>query len=192
MFTNPTFQLRDTIENKVKEGPQEVSVLKKKALRNRQLTDHFLQLDLLSWMTRTALELIGQSGMGYSFDPLTEDEPDHPYSVSAKMFTWVYQYRLPLYLTPVSNFFMTTSPATDKLAVTRFLVLPIVRNWGTPRLRRFVVDFLSLFWGNLRRVRDIVDIMDETSVSIYQAKKAALEKGSDELGDDIISILSTC
>ena len=28
---------------------------------------------MLYWMTRTALELIGQGGLGYSFDPLVDD-----------------------------------------------------------------------------------------------------------------------
>jgi hypothetical protein len=28
---------------------------------------------MLHWMTRTALELIGQSGLGYSFDTLAEN-----------------------------------------------------------------------------------------------------------------------
>lgn len=28
---------------------------------------------MLEWMSRTALELIGQGGLGYSFDPLVED-----------------------------------------------------------------------------------------------------------------------
>lgn len=31
------------------------------------------ELDVLGWMGRTALELIGQGGLGYSFDPLVED-----------------------------------------------------------------------------------------------------------------------
>jgi len=42
------------------------------------------QVDLLKWMTRTALELIGQSGLRYSFDPLTETGVQHPYSISVK------------------------------------------------------------------------------------------------------------
>lgn len=29
-------------------------------------------VDILEWMGRAALELIGQGGLGYSFDPLTE------------------------------------------------------------------------------------------------------------------------
>ena len=31
---------------------------------------------MLSWMGRTTLEVLGQAGLGYSFDPLTEDRPD--------------------------------------------------------------------------------------------------------------------
>ena len=31
------------------------------------------EMDLLNWMGRAALELVGQGGLGYSFDPLIED-----------------------------------------------------------------------------------------------------------------------
>ena len=34
------------------------------------------EVDVLAWMGRAALELIGQGGLGYSFDPLTEDMQD--------------------------------------------------------------------------------------------------------------------
>jgi len=46
------------------------------------------QIDVLSWMTRTALELVGQSGLGYSFDNLTEDEIPHRYTQSAKQLMY--------------------------------------------------------------------------------------------------------
>jgi len=38
------------------------------------------QIDMLSWTSRTALELIGQAGLGYSFDTLQDDAAAHPYS----------------------------------------------------------------------------------------------------------------
>ena len=41
-------------------------------------------------MARTALELIGQSRLGYSFDPLTENGVPHPFSDAAKLLTYVY------------------------------------------------------------------------------------------------------
>ena len=47
------------------------------------------KIDVLSWMSRTALELIGQSGFGYSFDPLTEDGHDHIFSKSVKELVYV-------------------------------------------------------------------------------------------------------
>lgn len=31
---------------------------------------------MYTWMTRASLELIGQAGLGYSFDPLSRDSKD--------------------------------------------------------------------------------------------------------------------
>ena len=45
-----------------------------------------VEVDILSWMGRTALELIGQAGLGYSFDPLTADTPDE-FATAIKNFT---------------------------------------------------------------------------------------------------------
>ena len=42
-------------------------------------------MDMLTWMGRTALELIGQAGLGYSFDPLVADKPDD-YATAIKQF----------------------------------------------------------------------------------------------------------
>ncbi|KAF9064445.1 cytochrome P450 [Rhodocollybia butyracea] len=65
----PTFydvvdQLETALSNRVQNGPTEI--------------------DLLGWMARTALELIGQSGFGYSFDNMVEDAPKHKYSIVVK------------------------------------------------------------------------------------------------------------
>lgn len=68
-------------------------------LSSHLLTDA-LQIDVLSWMTRTALELVGRSGLGYSFDPLTENGKEHPYSVSVKNLVSVSHSSATLSLTP--------------------------------------------------------------------------------------------
>ena len=49
-------QLRDALEARVSDMPQE--------------------LDMAAWMGRTALEIIGQGGLGYSFDRLVSDNKD--------------------------------------------------------------------------------------------------------------------
>ena len=41
-----------------------------------QVGEKNTEVDIQNWMSRTALELIGQAGLGYSFDPLTEEAKD--------------------------------------------------------------------------------------------------------------------
>ncbi|KAF8955779.1 cytochrome P450 [Flammula alnicola] len=151
IFYNITYKLRDAFSSKVKDGPQEIEVM--------------------SWMARTALELIGQSGLGYSFDSLTEDAAPHPFSEALK------------------NLVPTLSKM--RMAWTLFLV-PLSRI-GPPKFQRFVVDILP--WKNLHQLRDLVDVLYNTSVEIFESKKKALAEGDDALanqigqGKDIMSIL---
>ncbi|KAJ3011615.1 hypothetical protein NUW54_g2118 [Trametes sanguinea] len=53
---------------------------------SRRVQEGSADIDMLNWMSRTALELIGQSGIGHSFDPLTEDVAD-AYAEAVKNFT---------------------------------------------------------------------------------------------------------
>jgi hypothetical protein len=72
--------------------------------------------------------------------------------------------------------------------------LPTLVKLGPPRFRRFLVDLLPL--TNVRRLRDIVDVMHNTSIEILEAKRRALKEGDEALarqigrGKDIISVLS--
>lgn len=45
-------------------------------------------------MGRTALELMGQAGLGYSFDPLANEESAHPFSSIMKEMLCVLQIGL--------------------------------------------------------------------------------------------------
>jgi hypothetical protein len=51
---------------------------------------------------------------------------------------------------------------------------------------------------NMHKLRDIVDVMHNTSIEILESKKRALKEGDDAVakqiggGKDIISILSMC
>ena len=58
---------------------QLVDVLKKK------VTDGPTEIDVLDWNTRVALELIGQGGLGHSFDCLSEHS-ESSYSRALKSF----------------------------------------------------------------------------------------------------------
>lgn len=53
-----------------------------------RISDGPAEIDFLHWMGRTALELIGQGGLGYSFDKLVEDG-DNEYGHAIKSLQWV-------------------------------------------------------------------------------------------------------
>ncbi|TFK22728.1 cytochrome P450 [Coprinopsis marcescibilis] len=152
LFNTVAYKLRDSIKLEVSRGKS--------------------QIDMYSWMSRTALELIGQSGWGTSFDSLQPDAELHPYYNAIKRFIHV---------------LMKTTTA-------RFLVLPYGANMGPSWLRRFIVNIFP--WKTLHDLRDIVDIMHSSSVSVYREKLAVLGQGGPEAlreqvgeGKDILSIL---
>ncbi|KAJ3510085.1 hypothetical protein NLJ89_g4875 [Agrocybe chaxingu] len=150
-FYNVTYKLRDAFVSRVQNGPREIEVL--------------------SWMTRTALELVGQSGFGFSFDPLTDDGVPHPYSTAAKRLV----------------------PVSFKMLFPRTYLLATLVKIGTPSFRRFLVDLIP--WKALHDLRDVVDVLHNTSVEIIESKKKALAEGDESVahqigqGKDILSIL---
>lgn len=141
------------------------------------------------WITRAALELIMQSGLGYSIDPLSDDADVHPYSVAAKQLTFVH---LSYLLTVCSN--LLRRPTLFRMIFFRNYLLTTFVKLGPPKFRRFLVDLLP--FKNARRLRDIVDTIHNTSVEILETKRRALNEGDEGLakqagqGKDIISILS--
>ncbi|KAK7040122.1 hypothetical protein VNI00_009927 [Paramarasmius palmivorus] len=130
------------------------------------------KIDMLSWMARTALELIGQSGLGYSFDELQDEEHAHPYVKTLKGLA-------PLL---IRAFFM------------RNYILPYAKRIGTPGFRRVVSRFIP--WKDFQDGRDMSNFLWKLSTEIYEDKKRALEMGDEAVkkqiggGNDILSILS--
>ena len=50
----------------------------------RQINNDSKEINIMQWMSRAALEYIGQGGLGYSFDAL-DDSKSNTYSDSIKM-----------------------------------------------------------------------------------------------------------
>jgi hypothetical protein len=80
------------------------------------------------------------------------------------------------------------------MAFSRAYLLSTSLKIGTPKFRRFVMNLLP--WKNLHELRDIIDVVSNTSAEIFEEKKKALEKGDEAVtkqfdeGNDIMSILS--
>ncbi|KAI0713881.1 cytochrome P450 [Earliella scabrosa] len=149
LFYAVTRKLRIALESRVKDGPKE--------------------LDVLAWMGRTALELIGQGGLGHSFDPLLADSQDD--------FAQAVKELIPSlsYLQPYRN------------------MLPYLKYLGPSWFRTRLLDIFPD--RNLRHVRHIVQVIYAGSKEVLRSKRAALERGDQELlhtvgeGKDIMSIL---
>ncbi|THH05492.1 hypothetical protein EW146_g9889 [Bondarzewia mesenterica] len=151
IFYQITQQLRETLIAKVEDGPKEV--------------------DMMDWMTRAALELVGQAGLGYSFDTL-DDKVENTYANATK------------------NFLPTVNSPSMIIALE---FLPWLMRIGTSAFRRAVAEKTP--WEDVQRLINVLDIMDKTSREIFENKKIALEKGDQAVvhqigeGKDIISVL---
>ncbi|KAL6306606.1 cytochrome P450 monooxygenase [Sparassis latifolia] len=127
------------------------------------------ELDILGWMSRTALELIGQGGLGYSFDPLIEDASDE-----------------------FGDALKTIFPVTFSLGLVRY-ALPYLMQLGPASLRRRLVGLIPN--RRVQRIKSAVDTLEKRSREIFDAKKAALLQGDEAVmhqigeGRDIMSVL---
>ncbi|KAH8101250.1 cytochrome P450 [Cristinia sonorae] len=149
VFYQIAYRLRDAITLEVKDAPKDV--------------------DILNWMGRTALELIGQGGLGYSFDPLTEDIPN-VYGDALKAFV----------------------PTVAAMGSLRHLTHH-VKFIGSLPLARTIVDHVP--YDKFQKVVKVVDTMEEMTNEVLEGKKTALAAGDETVveqigqGKDIMSIL---
>ncbi|PSR73291.1 hypothetical protein PHLCEN_2v10852 [Hermanssonia centrifuga] len=135
-----------------------------------EVQDSCKEMDMLSWLNRTALELIGQSALGYSFDPLVSE--------SRNVF---------------GDALKALLPALSKLSVLRMLV-QYFDKLGPRQLRRRLAEMIPN--ANFQQLKSVIDTMDQKSRDIYSEKKAGLGKDNEaglqqqlEEDKDILSIL---
>ncbi|KAG6907125.1 hypothetical protein DXG01_010429 [Tephrocybe rancida] len=162
LFNDVAERLQKALAIKLTSGAQEASY---------PISNHWPFIDILHWMSRTALELIGQSGLGYSFDPLVEGAKPHPFSEAVKGY---------------SSFLTRTF-------IEQEYFLPTLVKIGTPKFRRWVLDRFP--FKRYHPLRDIVDTWDRTTTGIFEEKKTALREGDEALANqvgqakDLMSIL---
>ncbi|CAE6382995.1 unnamed protein product [Rhizoctonia solani] len=123
------------------------------------------EIDMLKWCGATALELIGQAGLGHTFGVL--EGSDSAYSLAVKDFLPALSQVLPL-----KAFF------------------PIFHNLRPTALQRKLAEWAPL--ASVRKLKQIVDIQDEQAQMILEQKKNILKSGQADLGEeshDIMSIL---
>ncbi|KAJ3550676.1 hypothetical protein NMY22_g309 [Coprinellus aureogranulatus] len=139
----------------------------------QQVTQGETEVDMLSWMTRTALELIGRGGLGYSFGSLDPGAGEHPYAKSVK------------------NMLVTLNDPL--LFASRAILGHLTPYLGTSSLQRWAIEMLP--WPKLREAKAMSDVMWNTSKEILENTKKCLAEGVEPDGSrvavrkDILSIL---
>ncbi|KAI0738094.1 cytochrome P450 [Daedaleopsis nitida] len=151
MFYDIAHKMRGAITNRVGKDAQEI--------------------DVNGWMARTTLEMLGQAGLGYSFDNFVEDSTD-AYGESLKLFfPLLMRVRIfGMFVAIMSRFFSFSESTIRSLS------------------RRMPIK-------DIRKIMSIADTMTVRSKEIIDEKKAALKSGDEELvqrvgeGKDVMSIL---
>ncbi|KAK7044059.1 hypothetical protein VNI00_007774 [Paramarasmius palmivorus] len=151
IFYQVVDKLENSIARKLQSGPQEI--------------------DVSNWMGRTALELIGQSGLGVSLDALEDEETAHPLAQALKEIL----------------------PVTARLNFETAYILPFIAELGSARLRRLASRFIPD--RNFQLLRKLSDDLWQQCIEIFEDKKRALSMGDETIkeqvgsGRDIMSIL---
>ncbi|KAG1751445.1 cytochrome P450, partial [Suillus paluster] len=115
------------------------------------------EIDMLPWLSRTALDGVCQAILGYPSNTL-EAVKDDEYTEALRML----------------------SPLISKLVYLRPYVPMVLRNFS-PYWSRKLVDWLTAPWiptemmRDVREMRRILEVMDSGSKKVFAEKKAALE-----------------
>ncbi|KAK7047153.1 hypothetical protein VNI00_006819 [Paramarasmius palmivorus] len=130
-------------------------------------------LDMNEWMSRVALESVGQAVLNYSFDPLNS-AANNRYTAAIKEL-----------ITPG----LQRSPTLFSLALLRQFA-PFLSHIGSDAFRRKVVEWMPN--GTIQKLKDISDVMHYTAVEILQERRENIRREDgkpDSEAKDIISVL---
>lgn len=120
-------------------------------------------LDMSEWMSRVALEMIGQTVLGYSFDPLSS-RVNNPYTSAIKELI----------------------PTIFSLSLIRQFA-PFLSKLGSPSFRRWLVEWTPN--RAVQKVKSISDVMHGTAREILMAKREEIGREGVKGNRDIISVL---
>ncbi|KAF9490597.1 cytochrome P450 [Pleurotus eryngii] len=112
------------------------------------------RVDMSEWMSRIALETVGQAVLGYSFDPL-DSQQINPYTAAVKELI----------------------PTLFRLSIVRQFV-PWLARIGSPALRRKLVELVP--HEAVQKVKNSSDVMYTTARGILESKRERISEQTDE------------
>jgi hypothetical protein len=148
---------------------------------------------MLAWMSRVSLELIGQAGIGVSFDALAETTPPSEYMRASNRLMYILAF-FTLFVTSLQETNDRIRPLWLQLqGFMRFI--PSIVDMGPPTLRGFLAKIAP--HRDIRKLRKIVYLLYDTNKSLYQQRVDAVTQAEKNgtgqgPGRDIVSVLSEC
>lgn len=148
-------------------------------------------IDIMEWLARGALELIGQGGLGISMDSLG-DPTRNPLADSVKMMMWGHFYVFGFRLYKYWHISQCHSPSIADLSELQFFfqyVKYLGPSWVKQTLARLAPS------PTIQRLRKAVHDVEAESKKILAGKRAGLKAGDEETVNeftekrDVMSIL---
>ncbi|CAE6522762.1 unnamed protein product [Rhizoctonia solani] len=125
------------------------------------------EVNIFPWATAAALDLIGEAGLGYSFNSFSGERNEYSAAIKG-----------------VTHAFSIIGPFAS--------ALPYVHQLGTPAFRQRVMDLIPS--GTLQHLRSVINIQNRQAEEVLRAREAALSAGNDlsteaGRGKDIMTLL---
>ena len=152
-------------------------------------------MDINGWMARATLEMLGQAGLGYSFDNFFEDSADE-FGEAVKLFLYVAIPQHSSIASRADTCALHNSPVHSQSGVMLTLVVEALSEYLPDSLNRALLHVNPL--PQVQRLMRISDTLARRSREIVQEKKVLLEKGDSAIelavgeGKDIMSLLCEC
>ncbi|KAB5592714.1 Cytochrome P450 family protein [Ceratobasidium theobromae] len=125
------------------------------------------EVDVFPWATVAALELIGEAGLGYSFNSFTGERNKYHNAIKS-----------------VAEVAAEVAPFAK--------ILPFVYKIGTPSFRRWALKHVP--WDSIQRLRYAVEVQNQQAEEVLRAREALIASGDDlsshiGRGRDIMTLL---
>ncbi|KAG8795730.1 cytochrome P450-dit2 [Ceratobasidium sp. 428] len=141
-------------------------------------------IDVFPWMTAAALELVGEAGLGYSFDSFKGKRNEYSVAIKDIVFVASTINLVADAHAPGRRFFIKVIPFSA--------LLPYIYNIGTPSFRRWVLQHAPI--SSVQKLLQAAKLQNNQAEEVLRARQALLASGGDLTseagrGRDIMTLL---
>lgn len=198
--------MTDAISDEISQGHSDFIEVSQGQINTKESKRNEAILDMSQWMSRAALESVGQGILGYSFDPLNSPSTNQ-YTKAVRelmfvpllllfpldsttfphftlQFSLVHSYSHPpapprslwTYMYTYTHPLPLYSPALFSVSLIRQFA-PFLSKLGPPSFRRKIVEWTP--YETVQKIKEMSDVMYGTAKGILEGKKRLLTEEND-------------